>query len=268
METVSYWYVKTAMDPLARRAWIGARREWHLQKETKGYLHRLPLPPSSKEAQATLITRWQQDGDVDARNQLVREVMAYVIREVSNRPWLDLEDGVQNAAIEVMNAADTFDASLGYSFLTYARYKITKTYNETRGAQHLLNLPANAVTQITKMRKIERDLLGEGISPMRAAQMAYEQWKPNERSRNFRFVDVEKTDLSISPDVPSDHTPRPMLKHIQEKRARTAIQFAYGLIGMRGWRQVELARVMGITKQRVEQVLSQALKDIRRGVSR
>ena len=239
-----------------------------MQKETKGYLHRLPLPPSSKEAHAKLITRWQQDGDVDARNQLVREVMAYVIREVSNRPWLDLEDGVQNAAIEVMNAADTFDASTGYSFLTYARYKITKTYNETRGAQHLLNLPANAITQITKMRKVEQSYLREGISPIRAAQMAYEQSTPTQRSTDYRVVDVEKTDLSIDSDVLSDHTPRPMLKHIQEKRARTAIQFAYGLIGMRGWRQVELARVMGITKQRVEQILSQALNEIRRGVSR
>ena len=256
------------MDPWARRAWIGARSEWHLQKETKHYLHRLPLPPSSKEAQAKLIQRWQQDGDVDARNQLVREVMAYVIREVSNRPWLDLEDGVQNAAIEVMNAASTFDVSTGYSFLTYARYRIAKTYNETRGAQHLLNLPATAVTQITKMRKVEQSYLREGISPIRAAQMAYEQSTPTQRSTDYRVVDVEKTDLSIDPDVLSDHTPRPMLKHIQEKRARTAIQFAYGLIGMRGWRQVELARVMAITKQRVEQILSQALKDIRRGVSR
>jgi RNA polymerase sigma factor (sigma-70 family) len=239
-----------------------------LLKDVDDYLHRLPLPPSSKEEQAKLIERWQQEGDVDARNQLVREVMAYVIREVGNRPWLDIDDGVQNAAIEVMTAADKFDTSTGYSFLTYARYRIAKTYNQTRGAQHVLNLPAHAVTRITKRRKIEQDYVSKGVSSVRAAQIAYEQSTPNQRSTDYRVVDVEKTDLSTGPDVPSDHTPRPMLKHIQEKRVRTALQFAYGLIGMRGWRQVELARVMGLTRQRVEQILSQALNDIRRGVSR
>ena len=236
-------------------------------KDVDDYLHRLPLPPSSKEEQAKLIERWQQDGDVDARNQLVREVMAYVIREVGNRPWLDINDGVQNAAIEVMTAADKFDTSTGYSFLTYARYRIAKTYNQTRGAQHLLNLPAHAITRITKRRKIEQDYVSKGVSSVRAAQIAYEESKPNDRKLPVHFTTVETSHLSTGPDV-VDHTPRQMLTHIHDPRARTAIQFAYGLIGMRSWKQVELARVMRFSKQRVEQILSQALNDIRRGVSR
>ncbi len=214
------------------------------------YIYSAALQPSSKHEQLRLVERWQQDGDVDARNQLIRESLGYVLKELSKRysPNYDKSDALHDAALALCDAADKFDANTGHSFLTYAKFYIMRAHNVTESVSHPgFRMPYDAI----------KDQRRKG---------------PDERPHTFVNLEMAELNpadnLSTLPDISEKNDIRHFLSTIKCRRARAMVQFQFGIIGNRTWRKSELARAMRLSRQRVDQIEKRTLHEIRRNVSR
>ena len=78
----------------------------------------------SAEDEAELVTRWQQHGDVAARNKIIVAYQPLCANIASKYPSIDFEEGVQIANLAMIKGLDKFDLSLGYRVSTHARHWI------------------------------------------------------------------------------------------------------------------------------------------------
>ncbi len=96
------------------------------QRVTKGIEElyaKIDLPaPLSRSEEHDLIRRWQELGDIEARDKIVVHNIRFaltVAAEFSKSRGEDI-DLAQEAAIGLCIAADKFDTNTGYKFITYA----------------------------------------------------------------------------------------------------------------------------------------------------
>ena len=76
----------------------------------------------SKERTKELFRRYKEEGDEEARSELIANHINLVRHVASKyaRPGVPLEDLVQAGSVGLINAVDRFDPSYGYEFTTYA----------------------------------------------------------------------------------------------------------------------------------------------------
>jgi RNA polymerase sigma factor (sigma-70 family) len=78
------------------------------------------MTPTTPDEATELCRRWQQDGDLAARNELVERNMPLVLHIVKGFKGIDWADLVQVGSIGLMRAANDYTPSKGASFATYA----------------------------------------------------------------------------------------------------------------------------------------------------
>lgn len=103
--------------------------------------------PLDKSEEYQLWQRIRQ-GDVDARNQLVLCNMGYVVTRAKQYYYtrVPLEDLVSAGLMGLIMAAERFDGSLNFRFITYAKNYIDNEICKTVSKQNrlvLFNAPAN-----------------------------------------------------------------------------------------------------------------------------
>ena len=79
-------------------------------------------PQWSKERTRELFRRYKEEGDEEARDELIANHINLVRHVASKyaRSGVPLEDLVQAGSVGLINAVDRFDPSYGYEFTTYA----------------------------------------------------------------------------------------------------------------------------------------------------
>src|SRR5690606_38123291 len=121
-------------------------------------INRTPL--LSAEEERTLSGRIH-NGDIDARNQLIRANLRLVVRIARKylRRGLSLSDLIEEGNLGLMRAAERYDASKGTRFSTYAtfwiRQAITRALTST---SRTVRIPAYMVTLISQWRQMESTL--------------------------------------------------------------------------------------------------------------
>lgn len=79
---------------------------------------------------------------------------------------LPLEDLIQEGNMGLMTAVDRFDGSRGFKFSTYATWWIRHAINRAvANSGRTVRLPAHLVSTITKIRRIQRELVAQGLDP-------------------------------------------------------------------------------------------------------
>ena len=78
------------------------------------------IDPLSRAEERELIRRYQEDGDMDAREQVVKANLRFVISVAKQfTAYLPLEDAIGEGSLGLLKALDRFDASRGYKFITH-----------------------------------------------------------------------------------------------------------------------------------------------------
>ncbi len=79
-------------------------------------------PQWNKERTRELFRRYKEEGDEEARNELVENHLNLVRHVASKyaRSGVPLEDLIQAGSLGLINAVDRFDPSYGYEFTTFA----------------------------------------------------------------------------------------------------------------------------------------------------
>jgi len=225
----------------------------------------------TREEESILFGRIRK-GDVEARNKLVAANMGFVKKVVRQFRGCSIphEDLVNEGALGLVRAAESFDPSRGVKFISYAvwwiKAFITRAINE-KGT--LIRLPANqnyrvrkAIREYDPEKKLEEDVqelinIGEGYvsldTPLDDSKSTMSNFFSDDRAVNPEFT-LEREKMT-------DFT-QTILSRVPEREARV-IRGMFGIDQQYSQTARELGEEMQISKERVRQLRDQGLNRIR-----
>jgi RNA polymerase primary sigma factor len=220
---------------------------------------------------------------ITANSRLVISVAKrYIGRGV---PFLDL---IQEGNIGLMRAAKKFDYRRGYKFSTYATWWIRQAVTRAI-ADHgrTIRVPVHMGDQISKMLRAQHQLKQQlGRDPKVDELADYLNVTTNKveymmqvarRPLSLQLPVGEEEDEVLGDFIEDDDAPPPdetaaqnllreQLKKVLEKlppREARILQLRYGLVDGRTLTLNEVGRKMGVTRERVRQIETQALHRLR-----
>ena len=245
--------------------------------------------PLSREREVELSARIQE-GDMQARDELVQANLRFVIDVAKNyqNRGLSLSDLISAGNVGLLTAAERFDGTKGYKFISYAVWWIKQSVLQTI-AEHArtVRLPLNKLSLLKDISKASRRL-GQGReSEPGIEEIAAELDVPAEEvletmlsARSVRSLDEsfeeddERSLLNILADntqaTPDDnvlHTSaRTQLEEVLEsldERELRIIRLYFGLDGSEALTLEQIGGLMGLTRERVRQLKERALGKLR-----
>lgn len=244
----------------------------------------------SKEEELEIITKIK-NGDMKARNEFLEQNLRLVVSiakkyQGRNIPLIDL---IQEGNIGLMKALDEFDINKGCKFSTYATNWITafiRRYIADKGRN--IRLPVNFYYEISNFMKIKNRLERELGREPNILELARKTGKDKDTIlRYFAYLNDtkslddkvgEKEDTDFSYFIPSkdesleksaikkDLSTRmsELLKECNlNEREIDVLSSRYGLNGIDVLTLEEIGQKYGVTRERIRQIETRALKKIR-----
>lgn len=260
-----------------------------LQSELQLYLreiNRYPLLTADEEK----MFGWAvlNDGCPEARERMIRSNLRLVVAIAKNyvNRGLSLSDLIEEGNIGLMRAVEGFDPAQGARFSTYASWWIKQAIKRALiNATQPIHVPAYMVELIAKWKAASRELeaelgypppievLAERMDlPIRKAKIIRRAIKalraPNQQPVDRDGSLVEMSDLvadsrELTPDDRSLRseelkTLRHLLEAIDDREARI-LRLRFGLDGQEPMTLKEVAAEVGISRERVRQIVDESL---------
>ncbi|MFW6125741.1 MAG: RNA polymerase sigma factor RpoD/SigA [Chloroflexota bacterium] len=226
-----------------------------------------------------------------AADQLVRANLRLVVsmakKEVaSGLPFLDL---IQEGNIGLMQAVQRFDYRRGYKFSTYATWWIRQAVGRAIAGQlRTIRLPVHVAESVGRLNRVRQhlsqQLSREPTVDEIAAQMGVEPGRVNELLQALSREpvsletpvgeDTEGTELGDliedqgAPSPPDEATDQLMKEQMRtaletlSPRERRVIELRYGLTDGREHTLDEIGNEIGVTRERIRQIQSKALRKL------
>ncbi|MCW8805935.1 MAG: sigma-70 family RNA polymerase sigma factor, partial [Ignavibacteriaceae bacterium] len=102
-----------------------------------------------------------KNGDIEAQNKLVRANLRFVVSvaKMFQNQGLTLGDLINEGNIGLVKAAQRFDETRGFKFISYAVWWIRQGIMSAIADQsRVVRLPLNRVSNLTQLGKVYRDL--------------------------------------------------------------------------------------------------------------
>ncbi len=245
------------------------------------------IPPLSPEEERELARR-MREGDIEARNRLVLAHLRLVVsiaREYGDT-GLDLLDLIQEGNIGLLEAAARFDPERGFRFSTYARWWIRQAIGAAIERQsQLIRIPAYLFRALVRWAKLKatfgEDGITETVDTISYPGLTVEKLKELARTvGEIVSLDMpvgeegEETLEELVADGEMAPTEKLALQELMREelmelvsqlppKEAMVLRLRYGLEGAKPQSLAEIARVMGVSRERVRQLEKQALKRLK-----
>jgi RNA polymerase primary sigma factor len=229
-------------------------------------------------------------GDKQALDRLVRANLRFVVsvaKQYQNQ-GLTLQDLINEGNVGLIKAAQRFDETRGFKFISYAVWWIRQSILQAVAEQaRTIRLPLNQVGAVSKLKKTAAMLEQEYQRKPSVAELAKELDMPEAKVRNLMemnmhqistdapldddedgsFLDVYVDQSSIATDEAveneSDNSAiQRALKGLTEKE-REVLGMYYGIGTAREYSLDEIALHLGISRERTRQIRDRALKRLK-----
>jgi RNA polymerase nonessential primary-like sigma factor len=253
------------------------------------YLKEIGASPLLTKEEEVYYARLVIKGDVAAKKRMIESNLRLVVKIArrylrSGMPILDL---IEEGNIGLIRAVEKFDPELGFRFSTYGAWWIQQTIERAIMSQNrTIRLPVHMVKRLNACLKVSRELAKNSDHEPTAEEIAAKMNKP--------VAEIEKllglNERIISIDAPiSEDINKPLLDtvgsnindpaqievannlrlHINNWLARlTTLQRAvverrFGLNNFDATTLEQTGKDIGLTRERVRQLQSEALKSLR-----
>ena len=245
--------------------------------------------PLSREREVELADRIK-NGDMCARDEMISANLRFVVdvaKKYQNR-GLSLSDLISAGNLGLITAADRFDGTKGYKFISYAVWWIRQSILQTL-AEHVrtVRLPLNKVSLLKDISKASRKLGQDRASEPDIEEIAAELEVPAEEvletilsARAVCSLDESFTDddeRSLLNTLADDTTEAPDADVLREsarvqletalgtleERELRIIRLYFGLDGNEALTLEEIGDMMNLTRERIRQLKERALSKLR-----
>lgn len=253
------------------------------------YLKEVGIAPLLTKEEEVYFARLAQKGDESARRRMIESNLRLVIKIArrylrSGMPILDL---IEEGNLGLMRAVEKFDPERGFRFSTYGAWWIQQTIERAIMSQNrTIRLPVHVVKKLNSFLRTTRELAKDLDHEPTAKEVAAKMNKPSEdiekmMSWNERVVSIDSpiSDEMNKPllDTISNHCHDPasetfhynLQQHINTwleqltKSQRAVIERRFGLNDYEPTTLEQTGLDIGLTRERVRQLQSEALKSLK-----
>jgi RNA polymerase primary sigma factor len=236
------------------------------------------------------LSRRIKAGDQEALDQLVRANLRFVVsvaKQYQNQ-GLSLQDLINEGNVGLIKAAQRFDETRGFKFISYAVWWIRQSILQAVAEQaRTIRLPLNQVGAVSKLKKTIAMLEQEYQRRPSTEEIANELDMPESKVRallgmnlhqistdapiddedDSNFLDVYVDSDSVATDEAvenesNNNAIQRSLKTLSEKE-RIVITMYYGIGTPREYSLDEIALHLGISRERTRQIRDRALKRLK-----
>ena len=233
-----------------------------------------------------------KEGDQRALDRLVKANLRFVVsvaKQYQNQ-GLSLQDLINEGNLGLIKAAQRFDETRGFKFISYAVWWIRQSILQAVAEQaRIIRLPLNQVGAVSKLKKTAAMLEQEYQRKPSTAELAKELDLPEAKveslmGMNMRqistdaplddddegsFLDVYvDQDSAATDEAVENESDNNAIKHalsMLSDKERQVINMYYGIGTAREYSLDEIALTMGISRERTRQIRDRVLKRLKNG---
>ncbi len=254
------------------------------------YLHEIgKVELLSAETEVELAKRIKK-GDSEALDTLVKANLRFVVsvsKQYQNQ-GLSLPDLINEGNLGLIKAAERFDETRGFKFISYAVWWIRQSILQALAEQaRIVRLPLNKIGSINKINKAFNKLEQEFQREPTTDEVAYLMESKSdliEDAMNFSNIHVSMDaplrdeeannmyDVMLNDDSPSPDSGlinSSLRKEIErslatlEEREAEILRCYFGLNGHHAYTLEEIGDTFGLTRERVRQIKEKAIKKLK-----
>jgi RNA polymerase primary sigma factor len=264
------------------------------QSPLESYLREINETPLLSADQEKHLANRVKQGDLEARNQMVRANLRLVVniaREFTGK-GLPLEDLIEEGNLGLLRAVEAFDPDMNTRFSTYASYWIKQSIQRTiLKMSKTVRVPAYAANLVRKWQRMVSKLHDElkrmpteeevarrmglperKVEVVRKALHSYSvevQMEEEESSRSFEEKIEDVRTLRPDEEMLANDSRRELMIQLQRLDAREAkvLRMRFGLNDHQPCTHKEIGDSLGLTRQRVRQIETRALAKLAQGMA-
>ncbi|MDX1419820.1 MAG: RNA polymerase sigma factor RpoD/SigA [Rubricoccaceae bacterium] len=260
------------------------------QRMLDQYLQEIGQIPLLKPEEEVDLARRVKEGDAAALHQLVRANLRFVVSVAKKYQGqgLSLADLINEGNYGLIKAAQRFDETRGFKFISYAVWWVRQAILQALAEQsRVVRLPLNRIGTISKIRKTSAKLTQHLERPPNVDELAAELGLPPEKvqdalrhavrhlSMDAPFNDEDENSLL---DVLPDADDIPPDEYLMDESLKTDIERAlsslhpreaevtrlyFGIGREHPLTLEEIGQQFGLTRERVRQIKEKALRKLR-----
>jgi RNA polymerase primary sigma factor len=235
------------------------------------------------------LARRKDEGDEGAKKKLIESNLRLVMSITRNytKAGVPLLDLIQEGNLGLIRAVEKFDYKMGYKLSTYATWWIRQAVTRALADQgRTIRLPVHVADQVRRLMRARRQLAQKLNREPTQEELAKESGFPERRVEELLDLvedpvsletpvgDGESMYADLIEDVHSDRPDETTSQKLRGKelaeallrlnpRMQRVLQLRFGLDGEHPRTLEEVGAGLGITRERVRQLESRALRELR-----